>query len=206
MANLGVSPSPQRSFGGAQSFQEDPAQYREDAALVSKLIHLLDHSDTDVLYEMLAVARNHLNSGKRQRTQSAYVALVFSALKLAKRILEEETMGETKEKAPKEEEKQVENGEESGETPPTEESKEDSGVSNEEGEKEEKQVENGEESGETPPTEESKEDLGVSNEEGEKPAEEEAKPVEQEAKPAESAEAKETPVAAEKPRAPKSVR
>jgi vacuolar protein sorting-associated protein 35 len=66
------------------SSQESP----EDAAVVSKLIHLLNHQDTDVVYEMLTVARNHLSSGRANT--SAFIALVFASLKLAKRILGEE--------------------------------------------------------------------------------------------------------------------
>ena len=198
MANLGVSPNPQRSFGGAQSFQEDPALYREDAALVSKLVHLLDHSDTDVLYEMLSVARNHLNSGKRQRTQSAYVALVFSALKLAKRILDEETKEEVKEEAPKEEEKQVET-EEEGEAQATEANKEGAEEGEKSGDEGEKTS-----SEDAKPVEEEEEKAGNEEEtatpEDVKPAEEEEKLApEKKSKPEETKD----PV---EPRAPKAVR
>jgi vacuolar protein sorting-associated protein 35 len=95
MAGLGVSPQlmGNGAYGqpgpGFPPPQEDP-QYRKDAALVSKLIHLLNHENTDVQFEMLSVARHHLNAGKIERTGTAYMALVFSGLKLAKRILLEE--------------------------------------------------------------------------------------------------------------------
>jgi vacuolar protein sorting-associated protein 35 len=90
MAGLGVSPQPQRylsqsSFDGPS----DPTLYRQDAALVSQLLDMLDNPDTDVLYEMLEVARNHLNAGKK-RVGAAYMALVFASLKLARRIYREE--------------------------------------------------------------------------------------------------------------------
>jgi len=89
MAGLGVSY--QQPFGQASAtmpFPEDP-QYRKDAALVSKLIHLLYHEDTDMHFAMLEVARNHLNGGRIQRTESPFTALVFAALTLAKRIVRE---------------------------------------------------------------------------------------------------------------------
>jgi hypothetical protein len=123
MANLGVSPNPQQrqhqfeQAQGASSYHQQQQQEQEasmqynntlqDAALVSKLIQLLDHSDTDVLYEMLAVARNHLNAGKRQRTNKPYVALVFALLKLARRIQKEE-MGDTEPETKKESKKENE--------------------------------------------------------------------------------------------------
>lgn len=88
-----------QSFGGAQIYQED-------AVMVSKLVHLLYHPDTDVLYDMMSVSRNHMNSGNQQRTKSAYVALVFAALKLTKRILEEEAMEVKKERRREEEAKE----------------------------------------------------------------------------------------------------
>jgi hypothetical protein len=100
MAGLGVSIQP--GYGRADSgmpFQDDHL-YRKDAALVSKLIHLLHHKDTDVHFEMLSVARRHLNAGKIERTATAYSALVFAGLKLARRILLEE-IGEDTVKAEK---------------------------------------------------------------------------------------------------------
>ena len=89
MAGLGVSYQP--SFGQGNTgmpFQDDP-QSRKDAALVSKLIHLLDHQDTDIHFAMLQVARSHFNGDRIQRTESPFTALVFASLKLAKRIVKE---------------------------------------------------------------------------------------------------------------------
>lgn len=117
MAGLGVSPQPAHrgypqapgQYPPGANFNE-AQQYRQDAALISKLIHLLHHADTDTHYEMLAVARNHLSSGKLERTSKAYTALVVTALQLARRILEEEDAGpvkeeeESKAEEPKEEE------------------------------------------------------------------------------------------------------
>ena len=92
MAGLGVSPAMQNNrFQQAASFQDDdPAGAVQNGAVVSKLINLLDHPDTDVVYEMLAVARRHLGAGRRQRSAPAYESLVFAALRLAARILKEE--------------------------------------------------------------------------------------------------------------------
>jgi len=97
MAGLGVST--QQAYGREDSgmmLQDDP-QYRKDAALVSKLIHLLNHKDSDIQFEMLSVARHHLDAGKIERTAVAYSALVFAGLKLAKRILLEEIGEDLKE-------------------------------------------------------------------------------------------------------------
>jgi hypothetical protein len=86
MAGLGVAPTSQQP--GFQNQMSSSQESPEDAAVVSKLIHLLNHQDTDVVYEMLTVARNHLSSGRANT--SAFIALVFASLKLAKRILGEE--------------------------------------------------------------------------------------------------------------------
>ncbi|KAG7373983.1 vacuolar sorting-associated protein 26 [Nitzschia inconspicua] len=90
MAGLGVSPQPQRYLSqSSDDARFTASQYHEDAALLSKLIDMLDHSDTDILYEMLAAARNHLNAGKN-RVGTAYMALVFASLKLSRRIYNED--------------------------------------------------------------------------------------------------------------------
>lgn len=90
MAGLGVSPQPQRYISqSSYDAGSNSTMYQQDAALLSKLIDMLDHSDTDVLYEMLAAARNHLNAGKN-RVSTAYMALVFASLKLTKRIYNED--------------------------------------------------------------------------------------------------------------------
>mmetsp|Transcript_8088 Transcript_8088/g.20281 ORF Transcript_8088/g.20281 Transcript_8088/m.20281 type:complete len:1509 (-) Transcript_8088:100-4626(-) len=92
MAGLGVSPQPQRYLSQQPPVDGsgDPVQDERDGTLVSKLIDMLNNSDTDILFEMLSVACNHLNSGRRQRVNTAYMALVFASLKLAKRIYSEE--------------------------------------------------------------------------------------------------------------------
>jgi vacuolar protein sorting-associated protein 35 len=92
MAGLGVSSNSvpygqqQGGYPNAQGMAYGPDS-PEDAATVSKLIHLLDHPDTDVVYQMLSVARNHLSSGRANA--SPYSALVCASLKLANRIFDE---------------------------------------------------------------------------------------------------------------------
>lgn len=101
MAGLGVTPARPQSFGaGPSSFNEtDPEKLKEAAkltALVSKLVHLLDHEDTDTLYEMLVVARDHIKRGDQYRSGKTLVAVVFAALRLARRVFTIE-QGPTKE-------------------------------------------------------------------------------------------------------------
>ena len=114
MAGLGVSPQPQRYLSqSSYDAPSDSAAYQQDAALVSKLIDMLDNPDTDVLYEMLTVARNHLNAGKKQRVGTAYMALVFASLKLARRINQEENGSEQPEESKEDSKDTAEEKEES---------------------------------------------------------------------------------------------
>jgi len=59
-----------------------------DNASVSKLVQLLDHDDTDVVYEMLSVAKLHINKGGNIRNGQVLVAVVFSALRLGRRVFD----------------------------------------------------------------------------------------------------------------------
>lgn len=113
-----------------EPFQQHQQQQPQETLLVSKLIHLLDHSDTDVVFEMLTVARHHLS---QQRSNQTYVAVVFASLKLAKRIRDDERGPlKIKEDAKEEETKEEE--------PPTEATKDDESKEEEgEGNKDEKE-------------------------------------------------------------------
>ncbi|KAL7529887.1 hypothetical protein ACHAXR_003209, partial [Thalassiosira sp. AJA248-18] len=72
------------SFGGDAT---KLAQFREEQSLVAKLIHVLDHEDTDVAYQMLNVARRHVQSGGgRARVTVTLPAVVFAALGLLRRV------------------------------------------------------------------------------------------------------------------------
>jgi hypothetical protein len=98
MAGLGVStgqqqhqsyaPQPQQGFNGGGI---DPIRYQQDSVLVSKFIGMLDNADTDVLFEMLSIARKHISVGHNaaQRSSFAHSALVFESLKLARRVFQE---------------------------------------------------------------------------------------------------------------------
>lgn len=54
--------------------------------LVSRLVHLLDHDNVDVAYEMLLVARSHLREANDTSMELALVPVVFSSLRLMNRI------------------------------------------------------------------------------------------------------------------------
>jgi len=60
--------------------------FAEHQALVAKLLHSLYHEDTDLHFDMLVVAKKHLNLN--DRSSSTYVAppLLFATLKLLNRI------------------------------------------------------------------------------------------------------------------------
>jgi vacuolar protein sorting-associated protein 35 len=99
LQGLGVSAT-QESFGPTReegATMEGP-ELQEEVNLVSKLIHMLDHEDTDVAFEMLVVARNQLSMA---RVGSTLVPIVFSALRLADRIYQQENPPKEEEKAQK---------------------------------------------------------------------------------------------------------
>jgi vacuolar protein sorting-associated protein 35 len=54
--------------------------------LVSRLVHLLDHDNVDFAYEMLLVARSHLQEANDTSMELALVPVVFSSLRLMNRI------------------------------------------------------------------------------------------------------------------------
>lgn len=64
------------------------AQRSAENALVAKLVHLLDNDDTDVVYEMLTVARQHINQGGNTRAGQTLVAVVFASFRLAQRVFD----------------------------------------------------------------------------------------------------------------------
>jgi vacuolar protein sorting-associated protein 35 len=92
MAGLGVSSAPAPAF--ENSFIEDSAapfeQVEREAALVSKLIHLLEHTNTDVHYEMLMAARRGVQVGGRRRIARILASLVVAGLQLTRRLAKAE--------------------------------------------------------------------------------------------------------------------
>lgn len=72
-----------------QSFHGDAsklAQFRTEQALVAKLVHALDHKDTDTKYQMLNAARRHIQPGGAARISITLPAVVFAALGLLRRV------------------------------------------------------------------------------------------------------------------------
>ena len=82
MAGLGVS-------GVNVHFNEQSDHFvdAEASTLVSKLIHLLQHDNTDTLFEMLTIARNHVTKGGGQQS---LVAIVFAAARLTRHLFRAE--------------------------------------------------------------------------------------------------------------------
>jgi len=62
-------------------------ELRKHNSLVAKLILLLDHDNTDMMFEMLSVAKRFLCLGGPQRTCQTYIALVHASLNLVVRIV-----------------------------------------------------------------------------------------------------------------------
>jgi hypothetical protein len=69
------------------------ALFREEQTLVAKLVHVLEHEDTDVTYQMLNVARKYLQPGGQERVSVTMPALVFASLKLLRRVQQLEFPG-----------------------------------------------------------------------------------------------------------------
>lgn len=101
MGTLGISPSvmdQEDMFGGsnnlgvmdhAQSFGGDAqkiARFREEQALVAKLVHALVHEDTDLTYQLLNVTRRHIQPGGAARISLTMPSVVFAALGLLRRV------------------------------------------------------------------------------------------------------------------------
>ena len=79
-----------QQMGLSMNGQANSKQVQAENAFVSKLVHLLDHEDTDVVYEMLMVARQHINKGGKHRSSQTLVAVVFATFRLAQRVHEHE--------------------------------------------------------------------------------------------------------------------
>lgn len=71
---------------GGDGVQERDEEGQEEENLVSKLVHLLDHENAHVAYDMVFVARSHLGESGSKRIGSTLTPVVFSALRLANRI------------------------------------------------------------------------------------------------------------------------
>jgi vacuolar protein sorting-associated protein 35 len=60
--------------------------FEEEQTLVARLVHLMDHEDTDALFRLYIVARRHFGQGGVHRIQHTLVPLIFAALKLARAV------------------------------------------------------------------------------------------------------------------------
>mmetsp|Transcript_3728 Transcript_3728/g.8220 ORF Transcript_3728/g.8220 Transcript_3728/m.8220 type:complete len:1386 (+) Transcript_3728:131-4288(+) len=108
----GMMPNPQ-NFGGDV---EKLVQFREEQTMVAKLVHVLNHEDTDVVYQMLTVARKHIQSGGSTRFTITLPPVVFAALSLLRRVQASEfpepiVVTKEKKEAKKEESKDVDGSE-----------------------------------------------------------------------------------------------
>jgi vacuolar protein sorting-associated protein 35 len=93
MGTLGINSSDNDVFNGgiqkAESFGGDVQranQFRQEQTLVAKLVHVLDHEDTDVAYQMLNIARKHITPGGPKRASMTLPPIIFEALLLLRRV------------------------------------------------------------------------------------------------------------------------
>ncbi len=94
MGTLGINTSGENDMfeGGvpkAESFGGDSQkvnQFQEEQTLVAKLVHVLDHEDTDVAYQMLNVVRKHITPGGPKRAGMTLPPVIFAALMLLRRV------------------------------------------------------------------------------------------------------------------------
>ena len=84
--------------GAAAAVVEDSAEstaaLREEQSLLARTPHLMRSDDTDVLLQLLTVARTHFSLGGPKRLQFTFPALVFAALRLARSVAQREQSDE----------------------------------------------------------------------------------------------------------------
>ena len=143
-------------------------QRSAENALVAKLVHLLDNDDTDIVYEMLMVAREHLNQGGQVRAGQTLVAVAFATLRLAQRVYDAENGIEVdkvdkpaKSDSPQVEEKAPVSDEGKTEDKTDGDEKEAEGATETDGDGKEKAEETAENAEATPASVETKEDVPV---------------------------------------------
>ncbi len=67
-------------------------QFRAEQHLVARIVHLMKNDDTDVLVRIYVAARNYFTHGGHKRICHTFPALVFAALKLARRVMGREKL------------------------------------------------------------------------------------------------------------------
>ena len=99
MGTLGVELGTGESFNktedpDAESAEEGnstgtpfPAAFRKEQVLVAKLVHLLIHENTDILYRMLVVPRKHLCKGPAKSLFYAITCLILFSASLYHRFM-----------------------------------------------------------------------------------------------------------------------
>jgi vacuolar protein sorting-associated protein 35 len=95
---LPVLHDPYSEMNYGQNQGERSQEMLEENSLVSKIVHLLDHDNPDVTYEMLMVARSHLSEAGPARTGAILVPVVFSALRLGSKVALESSASASGEK------------------------------------------------------------------------------------------------------------
>jgi vacuolar protein sorting-associated protein 35 len=64
----------------------DEEEFQEEQLLVARLVSLMHHDDTDILFKIYGVARKHFGQGGVKRIEFTLVPLVFAALRLAQNV------------------------------------------------------------------------------------------------------------------------
>lgn len=76
------------------------SEFIEEQQLVGRVVHLMMNDDTDTLLRIFVIARKYFANGGANRVKYTLGPLVFGALKLAKRVYDRESLGESSGEAP----------------------------------------------------------------------------------------------------------
>ena len=97
MSGLGIAGSPPKFHAVHSEDSGRASQLNKEIAAVSKLVYLLNHENTDVLFEMLGLAKKHICKGETFRTSRALVSILFASVRLAERVFELENIQQASE-------------------------------------------------------------------------------------------------------------
>eukprot|EP00698_Gefionella_okellyi_P018767 TRINITY_DN5666_c0_g1_i1.p1 TRINITY_DN5666_c0_g1~~TRINITY_DN5666_c0_g1_i1.p1 ORF type:complete len:792 (+),score=211.75 TRINITY_DN5666_c0_g1_i1:45-2378(+) len=75
--------------------EADDEEFVEEQSLVARLVHLVDARDTDVAFQLYEGLKRLFAAGGEARSKHTLVPLLFSALRLAKRIKAREEAGDS---------------------------------------------------------------------------------------------------------------
>jgi len=65
---------------------EVSAEFKAEQLLVARVVHLMEHEDTDVQFMMYGFAKKNFTNGGKARMQHTFTPLVFASLNLARRV------------------------------------------------------------------------------------------------------------------------